>query len=101
MTCDVRLSRSAEKDIGDIVSYLTMSLHSAQAAGAFLDRLDETVERISRYPESFPLSLDSRLARMGYRKALLGRYVLLYRASEKNMVIAHVFHGSQDYARLV
>lgn len=101
MACDVRLAREAETDVARIVAYLVDSLGSPQAATSFLEELTHAVSTIGELPESYPGATEPRLARMGYRKALVGRCVLLYRKVDGVVVIAHVFHGSQDYARLV
>ena len=41
------------------------------------------------------------LAKRGYRSALVGSYVLLYRFEGDTVYIAHIFHQRQDYATLV
>ena len=40
----------AETDILDAVDYIAGKLDAPQAAQALLDELDDTVERISKYP---------------------------------------------------
>ena len=57
-------------------------------------------------PLSYPYSLDKRLASRGYRKALVGNYVLLFRVAETGdrsgtVYATSPFHGSLDYQGLV
>lgn len=101
MACDVYLAAEAEHDRDDIVSYLLYRLNNRQAAGHFLDELDTLIDLLGRTPEMFPLSRDDYLAALGLHVAPCMKYVVLYRVSAAAVYVEHIFHGSQDYARLV
>ena len=38
---------------------------------------------------------------MGYRAMLVNTYVTLYRFDGEKVVVAHIFHQTQDYAHLI
>lgn len=101
MACDVYLTAQAERDRDGIVAYLLHRLGNRQAAGHFLDELDNLVGLLEHAPEMFPFSRDDYLAALGLRVAPCMRYVVLYRVRATAVYVEHIFHGSRDYARLV
>ena len=106
MAYDVVLDPKVVDRIDEIVDYLTNALSSPAAASSFLDGLDELVANLESLPLSYPYSLDERFAARGYRKALVGNYVLLFRVVEAGersgtVLVTNLFHGSQDYQGLV
>ena len=109
---------SALEDVDGIVSYLSGDLGSPQAAQAFRGRLDQIVALLADMPDAFPPVDDRYLCHRGYRKALAGNYVVVYRVVElgatyvggeldddgtKRGVVAimRVFHGSQQWEDLL
>ncbi len=101
MAYKVIASEQAASDLDSIVGYLVSTLGQPSSARDLLDAYDEVVENLSAYPEMYPRVIDPRLERMGYRKALLKKYVVLYRVQGDSVLLARVFHQSQDYAKLV
>ena len=101
MGCEVVVTRTAEQDLDDILAFLSCVSSSDSTARSFLDQWSATIEKLARYPELFSISHLPELARLGYRSFTTGRYVTLYRFDGDVVYIAHVFHGSRSYARLV
>ena len=106
MAYDVILDPKVVDRIDEVADYLTNVLSSPTAASNFLDGLDELVTTLESLPLSYPYSLDARLAARGYRKALVGNYVLLFRVAEAGersgtVYVTNLFHGPQDYQGLV
>ena len=92
--------------VDEVVGYLVNELASPGAAANFLDGLDGVVEHLESFPLSYPHPTDGRLATRGYRKALVGNYVLLFRVEETSrgngvVYVTNLFHGSQSYQGLV
>ena len=101
MACDVVVAYEAQVDIQQIIMYLEGVLKSPQAARGFLDDVRAAISQIGQTPEWYPFCRDERLGDKGYRRALLGHYVLLYIVVDNTAVVERVFHGLQDYARFV
>ena len=101
MGCRVLVSEEAAGDLEAIVAYLAENLGEPSAALNILDSFDEFTGNVAEFPEMYPIVREPRLARLGYRKAPLSKYIALYRLCGKEVLVAHVFHQSQDYARLV
>lgn len=95
------ITREAQREYRDIVSYLVTVLKSPQAARHFMVEFDAQVESVRDYPEAFSLCHLPELAARGYRSVSVMRYTLLYTVRGDEVIIAHIFHQSQDYARLV
>ena len=59
------------------------------------------VDFVRGNPELHALSRMPELAAKGYRPLFVKNYVALYKVHDDAVVIAHIFHQSQDYARLI
>jgi len=101
MAYRVEVSESAENDLDAILTYIIEELASPKAASDFADELDAKYEKLEDHPLMFELSRNERLARMGYRRFVIGNYVALYLVDEKECVvnISRLFYGKQDYEK--
>ncbi len=106
MAYEVLVDPVALDRVDEIVGYVSEVLGSPSAALGILDGFDELVAKLELMPLSYPRAHDERLAARGYRRALVGNYVILFRVDESaeqegTVYVTNVFHGSQDYPRLV
>lgn len=95
------IAREAQREYESVVSYLASTLLSPAAARDFMDEFDRQVALACEMPLMHPLSHLPELAALGYRPMHVKRYVALYKVVGEQIVIAHIFHQTQDYARLV
>ena len=65
-----------------------------------MDEFDRAVEHVCAYTEMHALSPMPELAELGYRSFRVLNYIALYKVLDGGIVIAHIFHERQDYARL-
>lgn len=93
--------REAQKEYRNIIEYLANVLKSPQAAVDFMDEFEYQLGLVVDNPHLHALSQLPELAARGYRPMRVKNYVALYKVDGDSVVIAHVFHQSQDYARLV
>jgi len=99
MACRVRIQPTAETELQAIVAYL-MAFGPGTAA-AFLDAWEAMLVSLRDGAIEHRLSRFMPLARLGYHSVLAKGYIALYFEEDENVVSAHVFHQSQDYANLV
>lgn len=99
MASNVRIQPTALKELEAIVAYLAN--FGPHTAGAFLDAWSALLNELSDGSVEYGPSRFEVLARLGYRTALLKNYVVLFFKEEDAVVIAHIFHQRQDYARIV
>lgn len=91
----------AKREFRSIIDYLCTVLESPQATATFMDEFEHQVSLITDNPELFALSRLPELAARGYRTAHINNYIMLYKVQDDLVIIAHIFHQTQDYARLV
>ena len=101
MACDWVLTASAQADYRGIVSYLAGALDSPNAALSFVNEFDNQISIVCDTPEIHALSRMPELAGRGYRPFPINNYIALYRLEDARVVVHHIFHQTQDYARLV
>jgi len=101
MATNFKLTKQAALEYEKIVEYLSIKLKSAQAAGNFEKEFLRLIDLACVQPEVFPLSQHPHLAKLGYRKLLINRYIALYTYRDNTIIVAHIFHQTQDYTRLV
>lgn len=101
MAYRLSISREAQREYRDIVSYLVDVLRGPQAARHFMSELERQASIVRDQPEAFDLCHLPELAARGYRSVAVMRYTVLYKVVADRVVIAHIFHQSQDYAHLV
>ena len=119
MAYSVEWSDDALSDLTETVSYLIKVLASRQSGLSFKTRVNSAMRTISARPLALPMVSDEYLARRGYRRAMAGRYLLLFRVVEERAIIegdepldrglgddgivrvVRVFHAAQDYPGLV
>ena len=93
------VSELAHDDLRSIISYIKDTLYAPDAAANFADEVQQCYTRLSRNPLMYALCNDERLAKEGYRKALIKSYVLVFKVDEaKKLVnIYRFFYGAEDY----
>jgi toxin ParE1/3/4 len=89
----------AEQDLDGIVNYMTGELANPVAARAFLEKIEDCYALLKTRPKIYVVCDDPYLRNKGYRKALVGNYLLIFRIEEqaKRIHILRFFYGAQDY----
>lgn len=88
-------------DFENIARYHSVELASPPAAARFVDEFEKNIALACGQPEMYPLSRMSEAAARGYRAMPAMRYIVLYAHRDGVIVVAHIFHSLQDYARYV
>ena len=96
----LEITESAENDLDQITDYLGNTLFNPLAAVAVLDEVDRIAEVLAATPEAFPLCSDPRLAELGYRKAIVRAYILVYEIDRAAQIVRvlRFFHETENYA---
>ena len=93
--------REAQREYRNIVAYLVEVLKSPRAATDFMDEFEYQLGLVTENPSLHAPSRLPELAARGYRSMLVKHYIVLYKVVGHSVVIAHIFHQSQDYAQLI
>lgn len=99
MAYDVKILPTAEIEVEGIVEYL--SGFGMQPARRFVEEYRHQLELLSSGVIDYGLCKLSEAAKLGYHACRVNSYIMLYYFKDDAVVIAHVFHQRQDYARLV
>ncbi len=99
MACNVKIQPTALRELENTVEYLLG--FGPNTASSFLNEWEATIEELHDGVVEHSLSRFDTLARLGYRTALMKHYVILYFEEGDTVVVAHLFHQSQDYANIV
>ncbi len=92
---------SAQLEYEAIVGYLALDLANPAAAGRFMKEFSHQLDLVREMPEIHALSRVPELATLGFRPMLINNYIALYRFDGEKVIVAHIFHQTQDYARFV
>ena len=93
----VFLSAESEADLDRIAAYIAES--NPERAETYVRQLRVACTDLALAPRAFPLV--PRLARAGIRRRVHGNYLIFYRVDGDEIRIVRVFHGAQDYLRLL
>ncbi len=94
---------SFQRDLDAVIGYIALSLENRIAAASLLDAVEKSYDGIERMPLMYEACHDPHLKELGYRKAAIRNYIMIYRVDEgaKTVYILRMFHGRQDYEKLI
>ena len=103
MVYKVVVSEDAEADLEHFVRYLLFEKKNEQAAKHLLDGVENVYSRLEIYPEQFPVSRDTFLAKRGYHEAVVPQmdYVIVFAVRSDTVNVVGVFHQSENYQRKI
>ncbi|MCC6921206.1 MAG: type II toxin-antitoxin system RelE/ParE family toxin [Alphaproteobacteria bacterium] len=88
----VVLTAHAERDLEAIADWIAQD--SPRAAVEVVKRLRKACTNLGPYPLAY--AIEPRFAEFGYRKRVVGPYLVFYRVAE-TVKIVRILHGARDY----
>lgn len=103
MSYKLVVSKPAEKDLADILQYISKDLSAPKAASDFLDEVLKCYDNVSANPLMYALCDNDRLKNKKYRKAIIKNYIMFYRVDETShtIYIMRFIYGRRDYINLL
>ncbi len=97
------LTSALHEELGSILIYISNNLNNPVAATNFLNEVEKCYEHLKSNPKIYEHCADERLRILGYRRAVIKNYILIYRIDEENKVvyILHIIYGKRDYEKLI
>ena len=94
---------SYQRDLDAVIAYIALSLENKIAAASLLDTIEASYDSLQRTPLMHVSCNDPHLKSLGYRKAVIRNYILIYKVdeTEKIVYLMRLFHGRQDYEKLI
>ena len=99
----IRVTPLGAKDLEEIVTYMTQELDNADAAASFLMKWMRAMRGWKRCRFCLKNVTIPRLKALQYRRAIIRRYVMVYRVdeAEKAIYVLRFFYGARDYEKLI
>jgi toxin ParE1/3/4 len=89
----VRITRTAEKDIEEIWSFIAQD--SPEEASRFIGRLEDQVATLELFPERCALIPENEMLGTRYRHLLFGDYRSVFRVAGKTVYVLRIIHGAK------
>ncbi len=89
----------AEQDVNEIADQ-RIELTGPDSAQKFIGGMLDAIDRLADFPQLGPEHPDALLARLGYRKLVYDKYIIVYRIVDTTVAIARIVHGSSNYPEL-
>ena len=100
---ELEVALRAKSDLQGTYEYIATTLEAPLAALAFLDDVDTCYVRLKENPYLYEQCREPRLRREGYRRAVIGNYILVYRPLDETKIVEvhRIFYGQQNYTKLI
>ena len=95
---NIEYSKNAELDLEDIADFI--SKDSTNRALAYLDKIQSTIELISKNP-SMGITCKSKNIKLECRILIFDEYLIFYQVSEVSIFIIRILHGSVNYKKIL
>ncbi len=92
----------AEKDLNDILDYISTDLKNPIAASNFLDKVKKCIEQLIVFPDSGSKVINEYLPKYEIRKKVVNNYVIYYLPNYdlKRIEIIRVVYARKDMNKL-
>jgi len=94
---------AARDDINEIYDYIAYELGNPIAATRLVLAFNAEIESLAYHPSSIALVYDERLAARGYRRMIVGNYLIFFIVDEQNKLveIERILYGRRDWANIL
>jgi len=97
----INYSPRSLRDLLEIGDYIAEELHNPSAALQTVQRIQETIDKLSMYPQ-MGARLSTKYEDVGdYRFVVSGHYLAFYRVVADTVYIDRVLYGKRDYVNIL
>lgn len=99
----VVMSNQAEKELSNIITYISSVLLEPNIAKNLLKKLTKAIDNLETFPEKYSIISDEYTIRDNVRKCFVDNYVIIYRANHelKQVEISHIFYARRNWMKLI
>ncbi len=83
----LKVTEHAQSDLDEIIGYIMLELKNPPAAINLLNRIEKVYEALSDTPQIYALCSKKLLAMQGFRKAVIGGYLMIYKVYEEKQTV--------------
>lgn len=99
----VVMSNQAEKELSNIISYITSVLLEPNIAKKLLNKITEAINDLEIFPERCSVISDEYTIREDIRKYIVDNYIIIYRINPelKRVEISHIYYARRNWMKLI
>ena len=105
MTSDYtfQFTEKALSDLDEITDYLVNTLGQRPAAQRLIDKTDQEIHMICRYPESGTPVVNEYIRRTDIRQLVIEKYLLYYIADKESqkIIVLRIVYGQRDLEEIM
>ena len=100
---EVRISKQAERQLKEIIQYISYTLQAPGTAEKMLDLLEREILSLSSFPNRIPLTQDEPWHSQGIHKMVIKNYLVYFWVDENTQTvhIIAVVYGRRDQKQLL
>lgn len=87
MEYNLIITEEFEKDLDEALNYISNRLDNAIAAKNLMDKISDIFLQLKDDPFLYPEHHDSKIAKQGYRFAVVGNFLIFYLTDEKTKTV--------------
>jgi toxin ParE1/3/4 len=93
----------AEDQLRDIIYYIADDSGSIHIALKYLDKIEESINRLKDFPNSGGVPRYSILKKQGYRVLILEKHLVFYKVNDEDkiVIIYSIVDGRREYKNLI
>ncbi|TJX15162.1 type II toxin-antitoxin system RelE/ParE family toxin [Tissierella creatinini] len=93
----------AEDQLRDIIYYIADDSGSVDIALKYLDKIEESINRLKEFPNLGNIPRYSILKKQGYRVVIVEKHLIFYKVNEENktVIIYAIVDGRREYQNLI
>ena len=93
----------AEDQLRDIIYYIADDTCSIDIALKYLDKIEESINRLKEFPNSGSIPRYSILKKQGYRVVIVEKHLIFYKVNEENksVIIYAIVDGIRESQNLI
>lgn len=99
----VVMSNQAEKELSNIITYISSVLLEPNIAKNLLKKLTNTIDKLETLPERYSIISDEYTIRENIHKCFIDKYVIIYSINNKlkQVEISHIFYARRNWMKLI
>ena len=93
----------AEDQLRDIIYYIADDSGSIDIALKYLDKIEESINRLKEFPNSGSIPRYSILKKQGYKVVIVEKHLIFYKVSEENktVIVYAIVDGRREYKNIM
>ncbi len=93
----------AEDQLRDLIYYMADESASMDVALKYLDKIESSIKRLEKFPNSGSIPRYSILRKQGFRVVIVEKHLVFYKVNEerKTVIIYAIVDGRREYKKLI